>query len=188
MSDARDDHDTHEEAWPFEEVLKAGREGAREQLRRFLDYVAENDPALAATIAAETARFDTVSHTVIEPTMREVANEVTQRGWHVSVVRDDDLDRMAVFATPGIRFYCSGTSSRTGTGAPVWPSCFVGFYGSVRNSAVGTLVELPQVAEGAVPSSEPLLQYPEVTSETVRTVLIAFLEDLGRELSVIERA
>lgn len=180
MGNTRDADDDHEEAWPFEEVLKAGREGARAQQRRFQEYVAENDPALAAALAAEAARFDIVSRAVIEPAMREFADEVTQRGWHVSVVRDDDLDRLAVFATPGIRFYCSRQPARTAAGGLIWPPCFVGFYGSVRNLAVATHVELSQLADDAVPSSEPLLEYPEVTRETVRAVLVAFLGDLER--------
>ena len=179
MSNTPDAYDDHEEAWPFEKVLEAGREGARAQQRRFQEYVAENDPALAAALAAEAARFDVVSRTVIEPTMREFADEATERGWHVSVVRDDDLDRMAVFATPGIRFYCSRRPFRT-AGDLIWPPCFVGFYGSARRLAVATCVELSQIADNAVPSYEPLLEYPEITSKAVRAVLVAFLSDLER--------
>lgn len=180
MSNAQDAYDDHEDAWPFEEVLKAGREGARAQQRRFQEYVAESDPSLAAALAAEAVRFDIVSRTVIEPAMREFADEATHRGWHVSVIRDDALDRMAVFATPGIRFYCSRRALRIAAGDLVWPPCFVGFYGSARNLAVATHVELSQLADNAVPSSEPLLEYPEVTRETVRAVLVAFLGDLER--------
>ena len=177
MSNNRDAYDDHEEAWPFEEVLKAGREGARAQQQRFQEYVAENNPVLAAALAAEAVRFDIVSRTVIEPTMREFADEATQRGWHVSVVREDDLDRLAMFATPGIRFYCSRQPSRRVAGDMIWPPCFVGFYGSAQSLAVATHVELSQLIEGAVPSYEPLLQYPEVTSEAIR---VAFLGDLAR--------
>ncbi|AYO81033.1 hypothetical protein [Methylobacterium brachiatum] len=180
MNNSRDAYDDHEEAWPFEEVLKAGREGARAQQRRFQEYVAENDPALAAALAAEAVRFEIVSHTVIEPTMREFADEVTQRGWHVSVIRDDDLDRLAVFATPGIRFYCNRRQSRRATGDLIWPPCFVGFYGSARSLVVATHVELSQLVENAISSYEPLLEYPDVTAETVRAVLEAFLGDLER--------
>ena len=180
MSNIQDAYDDHEEAWPFEEVLKAGRERARAQQQRFQEYVAENDPALAAALAAEAARFDIVLRTVIEPAMREFADEVTQRGWHVSVIRDDDLDRLAVFATPGIRFYCNRRPSRRAAGDLIWPPCFVGFYGSARNLAVATHVELSQLVDSAVPSSEPLLEYPEVTREAVRAVLVAFLGDLER--------
>ncbi|MGU3450877.1 hypothetical protein [Methylobacterium sp. 391_Methyba4] len=180
MSNTPDAYDDHEEAWPFEKVLEAGRAGARAQQRRFQEYVAENDPALAAALAAEAARFDVVSRTVIEPTMREFADQATERGWHVSVVRDDDQDRMAVYATPGIRFYCNRWPNRTAAADLIWPPCFVGFYGSARRLAVATHVELSQIAEDAVPSSEPLFEYPEVTSETVRAVLEAFLGDLER--------
>jgi len=180
MSNTEDAYDDHEEAWPFEKVLNAGRERARAQQRRFQNYAAENDPALAAALAAEAARFDIVSRTVIEPMMRKFADEATERGWHVSVVRDDDLDRMAVYATPGIRFYCNRRPSRRAAGDLIWPPCFVGFYGSARSLAVATHVELSQLADNAVPSSEPLLEYPEVTSEAVRAVLVAFLGDLER--------
>jgi hypothetical protein len=180
MSNQRDAYDDHEEAWPFEEVLKADRERARAQQQRFQEYVAENNPALAAALATEAARFDIVSRTVIEPAMREFADEVTQRGWHASVVRDDDLDRLAMFATPGIRFYCSRRPSRTVVSDLIWPPCFVGFYGSARNLAVATHVELSQLVEDAVPSSEALLEYSDVTRETVRAVLIAFIADLER--------
>lgn len=180
MSNIRDACDDHDEAWPFEEVLKAGREGARTQQRRFQEYVSKNDPALAAALAAEAVRFDIVSRTVIEPTMREFADQLTLRGWHISVVRDDDLDRLAMFATPGIRFYCNRQPSRKAASDLIWPPCFVGFYGSARHLAVATHVELPQLVEGAIPSSEPRLEYREVTSEAVRAVLVAFLGDLER--------
>ncbi|MBP32443.1 MAG: hypothetical protein CL858_29130 [Cupriavidus sp.] len=180
MSTTQDAYDDHEKAWPFEEVLKAGREGARAQQRRFQEYVAENDPALAAALATEAARFEIVSRTVIEPAMLASASAATQRGWHVSVVRDDDLDRLALFATPGIRFYCSRRPSRTVAGGVIWPPCFVGFYGSARSLAVATHVELSQLDGDAVPTYQPLLNYPDVTSETVRAVLAAFFNDLKR--------
>lgn len=180
MSNNPNAYDVHEEAWPFEEILRAGRENSRAQQQRFQEYVAENDPALAAALEAEAVRFDIVSRTVIEPTMREFADEAMQRGWHVSVVRDDDLDRMTMFATAGIRFYCSREPSRTAAGDLIWPPSFVGFYGCARSLAVRTHVELSWLVDGAVPSSEPLLEYPDVTSETVRAVLVAFIADLER--------
>lgn len=180
MSKSEDSRDARSEDWSFDDIIKFGQRRARQQRHRFQEYLTENDPALDAAFKAEAKRFDIVSRAVIEPTMQGFAEEVRQRGWHASVVRDDDLDRLALFATPGIRFYCSRRPTHSAEGAPLWPPCFVGFFGSVRNIAVGTHVELSWLVEGVEPSSEPLLQYPEVTNETVRAVLVAFLGDLER--------
>lgn len=158
----------------------AGRERTRAEQRRLQEYVAENDPTLAAALAAEAARFDILSRAVIEPAMREFADEAKHRGWHVSIVRDDDLDRMAVFATPGIRFYCSRRPNHGTVADLIWPPCYVGFYGNAQDLTVATHVELSQLTDSAIPSSEPRLGYPEVTSETVHAVLVAFLHDLER--------
>lgn len=179
MNGSSHDSDGQEDGWPFEEVMDAGRQGAREQQRRFLTYVSENDPAMAAALAAEAVRFDIVSRAIIEPTMRKFAVEARREGWHVSVTRDDDLERQAMFATPGIRFQCSRQPSHDATSELLWPRCFVGFYGSARYLAVGTCVDLSGLNGEAIPSSEPLLEYPDVTAETVRAVLIAFLRDLA---------
>lgn len=179
MTKSKDEHDAHEEAWPFEEVLMAGRTAARARQQRFLDYVADTDPSLSAALASEAARFDVLTRTVIEPAMREVADEVMQRGWHVSVVRDDDLDRLAPFATPGIRFYCSRRPPRIATDDWVWPPAFVAFFGCAQIRAVRTHVELDEVDTGAAPfHDETPLPYLEVTRDAVRALLVAFLDHL----------
>lgn len=179
MTISKDEYDVHEAAWPFEEVLKAGRVAARARQQRFLDYVADTDPILASALTSEAARFDALTHTVIEPAMRAVADELTQSGWHISVMRDDDLDRLAPFATPGIRFYCSRHPPRIATGDWIWPPVFIAFYGCVQTRAVRTHVETDEVDTCANPlHDKTLVAYSELTSDAVRALLLNFLNQL----------
>lgn len=178
MSDFRNDDVTPEKTWPFEEVLKAGIEGTRAQRRRFQAYVAENDPSLAAALAAEEARFDSLVRTAIEPAMRDVAEQVARSGWHVSVVRDDDLDRLDIIATPGIRFYCSRRPILGAITDFIWPPCFIAFYGCARLKAARTLTVLSELDPNSVPVRGEPLEYPSVTRDLVRSLVEAFVVDL----------
>lgn len=179
MTISKDEYDAHEAAWPFEEVLKAGRVAARARQQRFLDYVADTDPTLSAALTSETARFDALACTVIEPAMRAVADELTQSGWHISVIRDDGLDRLAPFATPGIRFYCSRHPPRIATGDWIWPPVFIAFYGCVQTRTVRMRVETDEVNTRAAPlHDKTLVAYPDLTSDAVRALLVNFLNQL----------
>lgn len=178
MSGSRDEDGAYEESWPFEEVLKAGIEGTRVQRRRFQAYVTESNPSLAAALAAEEVRFDSLVRTTIEPAMRDIAEQVARSGWHVSVIRDDDLDRLDIIATPGIRFYCSRRPPRGGITDMIWPPCFIAFYGCARSKAVRTLIEFSEIDANSVPVRSEPLGYPNVTRELVRSLITAFIEDL----------
>lgn len=177
MCISNDEVDPHEEAWPFDAVLEAGRVGARAQRQRFHDYIKENKPALAAALAAEAARFDVLSRTVIEPTMHECAREATQCGWHISIIRDDSLDRLTLLGTPSIRFYGSRSPIFAPVSDVISPTCFVAYYGCMQILAVRICVELVNDDGEAKPSSETL-EYAQVTVESVRRTLDAFLRDL----------
>lgn len=178
MSESRNDDGAHEKAWPFEQVLKAGIDGARAQRKRFQAYITENDPSLAAAIAAEEARFDSLVRTTIEPAMREIVEQVPQKGWHVSVVRDDHLDRLDTFATPGIRFYCGRRPTRGGITDLIWPPCFIAFYGCARLKAVRTMIERSEIAPTSSPVYSEPIDYSSVTREVVCSSIAAFIVDL----------
>ena len=180
MSDSRDENGTHEEAWPFERVLKAGIDGARERQKRFQAYVTESNPSLAAALVAEETRFDSLVRTTIEPAMRDVAEQVARSGWHVSVVRDDELDRLDIFATPGIRFYCSQRRARGVTTDLIWPPCYIAFYGCARSKDVRTLIELSEIDASSVPIRSESLKYSSVTREFVHSSIAGFIENLNR--------
>ncbi|WP_289016574.1 hypothetical protein [uncultured Methylobacterium sp.] len=189
MSDISATYDDQEDAWPVEEVIKFGRAHARTQQKRLQEYITETNPALSKALTTEAARFDVVRRETIAPTMRAFADEAIRRGWHVFVIYDDDLDRLDYLATPGIRFYCSRRPSLLPVGDLIWPPSFVGFCGCAQTGLVRTYVEFIELGANVESfRGERPLAYPDVSSEAVRAVLVAFLGELERVGAASERA
>ncbi len=181
MNQAKDETAaTSEDAeWSFDEIAKSERAFARAEKKRFHEQISACNPSLAAAFEGEAARFTDLSRDVITPIMHEVAETATGRGYHVFIRHDDLLDRPALLGTPAVRFYCSPHAFQTPVIDLVWSPSFIVFFGCIRTKTVTSHVELTDADTDAPRSyDEASLEYSECTAETIRSRLMAFMNDL----------